>query len=289
MIVTMSTTLATAPAPQTIAEIDAPYALSPQAIADFQRDGCIKLSNVLSPATLAHFEREFTEKVFALTVDRQPLEKRNTYGRAFLQVGNLWLESEQVKRFVFGKRLGRIAAELLGCRGVRLYHDQALYKEASGGHTPWHCDQQYWPLDNPRSITAWIPLQAVPLEMGPLSFAVGSHHFTGGRKLDISDESEEQLERMMTVGGYHYREEPFALGDISFHYGWTYHRARGNSTGLCRKVMTIIYMDEDTRVAKPETPSQESDRQCFFKDTPIGALADTPLTPVVFSSRGQAP
>ena len=41
--------------------------------------------------------------------------------------------------------------------------------------------------------------------------------------------------------------------------------------------------------AKPDTPSQENDRLMFFKDLPFGALADTPLTPVVYSSRGQAP
>ena len=30
---------------------------------------------------------------------------------------------------------------LMGVDGVGLYHDQALVKEAGGGHTPWHCDR----------------------------------------------------------------------------------------------------------------------------------------------------
>jgi hypothetical protein len=33
--------------------------------------------------------------------------------------------------------------------GVRLYHDQALFKEAEGGITPWHADHTiglYQPL-----------------------------------------------------------------------------------------------------------------------------------------------
>ena len=37
---------------------------------------------------------------------------------------------------------------LLQTPGVRMYHDQALYKEAGGGYTPWHVDQFYWPLDD---------------------------------------------------------------------------------------------------------------------------------------------
>ena len=38
-------------------------------------------------------------------------------------------QNEQVKEFVFSRRLAGIAAQLLGVHAVRLYHDQALYKE----------------------------------------------------------------------------------------------------------------------------------------------------------------
>jgi phytanoyl-CoA dioxygenase PhyH len=44
---------------------------------------------------------------------------------------------------------------------------------ASGPHTPWHADQYYWPLATPKTITAWIPLQETPLEMGPMEFSAG--------------------------------------------------------------------------------------------------------------------
>jgi hypothetical protein len=54
---------------------------------------------------------------------------------------NLWGHSSQVRDFVFGKTLARIAAELLEVDGVRLYHDQSLYEEPSGGITPAHADE----------------------------------------------------------------------------------------------------------------------------------------------------
>lgn len=63
--------------------------------------------------------------------------------------------------------------------GVRLYHDQALYKEAGGGPTPWHADQYYWPLTTDRIVTAWIPLQPVSADMGPLAFAERTHTKVG--------------------------------------------------------------------------------------------------------------
>jgi ectoine hydroxylase-related dioxygenase (phytanoyl-CoA dioxygenase family) len=82
--------------------------------------------------------------------------------------------------------------------GVRLYHDQALFKEPGGGFTPWHVDQQYWPMASERSVTAWIPLQATPAAMGPLEFAVGSQRTTFGRDLAISDDSERLMARRLS-------------------------------------------------------------------------------------------
>jgi len=55
---------------------------------------------------------------------------------------------------------------LLDTQGVRMWHDQSLYKEPSGGFTPWHADQQYWPMASGLCVTAWIPLHAVPLVQG---------------------------------------------------------------------------------------------------------------------------
>ncbi|HYE07550.1 MAG TPA: phytanoyl-CoA dioxygenase family protein [Planctomycetota bacterium] len=262
------------------AEIDAPYDLAPDAAARYARDGFAHLGGVFSPAALASFDDEFTRLVYAEIPKLVPLAQRDTYGKAFLQVGQLWLKSERAKRFVFGRRLARIAAELMGTRGVRMYHDQALYKEVQGGFTPWHCDQQYWPLASDKSITAWIPLQEVPIDMGPLAFAAGSHHYTGGRHLAIGDESEETLERDLVA--YPYIEEPFALGDVSFHAGWTYHRARGNTTGRCRKVMTIIFMDIDMRLAQPSNPNQEGDRKYCAPGVAVGDIIASPVNPVMW-------
>ena len=176
-------------------------------------------------ATLARFRPELSAKAALLNTLHLPMEERTTYEKAFLQVMNLWTKSAIARQFVFGKRLARIAAELMGVDGVRLYHDQALYKEPGGGHTPWHADQYYWPMSNANSVTAWIPLQATPMEMGPLAFAKGSHQFEAGRELGISDESEAKIGRSLKEQNYPINDTPFDLGEVSFHYGWTFHRA----------------------------------------------------------------
>lgn len=268
--------------PTTTPDLDTPYALPADAADHFDADGFVQLSGVLSPETIEAYEPEITSKVIELNTMHLPMEERSTYNKAFLQVGNLWQHSAIVSEFVHSPRLARIATELMGVDGVRLYHDQALYKEAGGGITPWHADQYYWPFSSVKTCTVWVPLQETPLPMGPLSFSVGSHRFNYGRDLGISDESEEVMQRVLSEQKFPLRQEPFALGDVSYHTGWTFHRAEPNTTSIPRRVMTIIYVDADIIVAEPKNDSQRNDLATWLADTKPGKILDTPLNPVLY-------
>lgn len=265
-------------------DIDQPYALSPRQIAAFERDGFIKLKQVLSPSTLAHFGAEITRLTIKLNNQRKPLHERSTYDRAFLQVMNLWQHSAVVQQFVLGRRLGRMAAELLRVGGVRLYHDQSLYKEPGGGITPAHADQYYWPLTSDRAITAWVPLQAVPAEMGALGFYAGSQGVQFGRDLGISDESEAKISANMARHGFAFEVGPFDLGEVSFHLGWTFHKAGANLSTQPRSVMTVIYMDAAMRLARSLSPAQANDAAQWCPGMQPGQIIDTPMNPLIWSA-----
>jgi len=168
-------------------------------------------------------------------------------------------------------------------RGVRLYHDQALYKEPGGGHTPWHADQYYWPLASEKTVTAWIPLQETALPLGPLEFSAGSQRLLAGRQLQISDESQDKLEQLLQTSQYPHIVEPFALGEVSFHSGWLYHRAGPNQTDQARKVMTIIYMDQDMRLKAPENDNQVNDWNTWCPGAIIGEPIGTAINPVLYT------
>jgi ectoine hydroxylase-related dioxygenase (phytanoyl-CoA dioxygenase family) len=228
-------------------------------IAFFRRNGFARLKAVFTAAELQHYGAEITRLTLALNTQTRPIEGRSTYGKAFLQITNLWEHSDKAREFVFGKRLARIAAELLEVDGVRLYHDQSLMKERGGGMTPAHADQFYWPLVSDRSITAWVPLQAVPAEMGPIGFYAGSHCFELGRDLPISDESEARITAEMERQGFPLIDDPFDFGEVSFHQGWTFHRAGPNRTKRPRSVMAIIYMDKGMRLKAPSNRKQQID------------------------------
>jgi ectoine hydroxylase-related dioxygenase (phytanoyl-CoA dioxygenase family) len=264
-----------------VSELDQPYDLPGTAAARFERDGFVHISGVLSHRTIETYEPEITDQVLRLNTQHLPLAERATYGKAFLQVTNLWEHSDTVRRLVFSRRLAGIAARLLGVERVRLYHDQALYKEPSGGITPWHADQYYWPLSTDRCCTVWLPLQETPLAMGPLAFARGSHRFSYGRDLPISDESEAQLAQALAAQDFEDVVEPFALGDASYHLGWTFHHAGPNKGTVPRRVMTVIYMDADIRVAEPVNDNQIADRG-WMPGAAVGEVPETPRNPVLY-------
>lgn len=263
-------------------QLSAPYPLTKEQIEFYQENRFIKLKQVFDSSTLSYLNDVITRRVEQMNTQTTPLENRSTYGKAFLQLFNLWKEDELVKELVCSKRLAKIAADLMQTSGARLYHDQALFKEGGGGITPWHADQYYWPLDTDKTVTAWIPLQATPLELGPLEFSAGSHRIVEGRELEISDESEQLIQQKLRVTDFVHVVEAFDAGEISFHSGWIFHRAGANSTEQIRKVMTIIYMDKDMRLKSPENQNQVNDWKTWCPGAEIGEVINTPLNPVLF-------
>jgi len=267
---------------ETQKELSQPYPVTPEQIAFFRENGYIKLRHVLSPEAIRDMDETVTNEVHRFNTQHVPLEERDTYGKAFLQIMNIWIHSGPVREIVFSERLARIATDLLEVSGVRLYHDQALYKEPGGGPTPWHADQYYWPLATDRTVTAWIPLQATPLAMGPLEFSAKSNQLTTGRDLRISDESQNLLEQTLREHGYTHVVEPFDIAEVSFHTGWLYHRAGANDTDTMRKVMTVIYMDKDMVLKKPENDNQVNDWNSWCPGARIGEIIQTARNPVLY-------
>ena len=263
--------------------LNEPYSLSQEQIDFYQKNRFIKLKEVLNLETIQFFNEAISKQVNEMNQEQTALEDRTTYGQALLQLFNLWTENPIIKEFIFSKRIAKIASDLMEVKGVRLYHDQALFKEGGGGITPWHADQYYWPLETDKTITAWIPLQETPLEMGPLEFSAGSHSIVEGRELEIGDESEEVIQKKLRVTDFKHVIEAFDIGEISFHSGWIFHRAGANSTNEMRKVMTIIYMDKDMLLKNPDNKNQIHDWNTWCPGAKIGEIINSPINPVLYS------
>jgi ectoine hydroxylase-related dioxygenase (phytanoyl-CoA dioxygenase family) len=263
--------------------LNEPYSLSQEQIDFYQKNRFIKLKEVLNLETIQFFNEAISKQVNEMNQEQTALEDRTTYEKAFLQLFNLWTENSIIKELIFSKRIAKIASDLMEVKGVRLYHDQALFKEGGGGITPWHADQYYWPLETDKTITAWIPLQETTLEMGPLEFSAGSHTIVEGRELEIGDESEDLIQKKLRVTDFKHVIEAFDIGEISFHSGWVFHRAGANTTNEMRKVMTIIYMDKDMLLKNPDNKNQIHDWNTWCPGAKIGEIINSPINPVLYS------
>ncbi len=264
-------------------DLSSDYVLDAAQIDSYRANGHTLLRGVCSPDEIAVYRDILNNATYSNNTQTRPLEERDTYGKAFLQIGNLWQLDEAASRFTLARRFAKIAADLMGVDAVRLYHDQALYKEAGGGPTPWHQDQYYWPLDTNHTVTMWMPLVDVPIETGALTFASGSNKEGLLGHLAISDESQETWGELVKERGFPVVNAEMKAGDATFHSGWTLHTAPGNSGTSTREVMTIIYYADGTRALVPDNAARQSDLEGCLPGVKPGELAVSALNPLVYS------
>jgi ectoine hydroxylase-related dioxygenase (phytanoyl-CoA dioxygenase family) len=249
---------------------------------EFRNNGHILVRGLLSPAETAAYRALIVEVVKRHSRDKRRLPERGIYGRAFGQMVNLWRVDEGIKRMVLSRRLGRVAADLLGVANVRIYHDHALFKEAGGGATHWHQDQYYWPLDTADTVTLSMALVDQSIDMGMFVFASGSHKNGTVQDPKFSYEPDSMYRKYI-------KEYQFPLtcaagmraGDASFHYGNTVHHTSGNDSERRREMMTISYMADGARVTQPTHKAQMHDLNEWLMGLAPGRLAASGINPLV--------
>ena len=251
-------------------------------MAAFRRDGHLLLRGVASPFEAASYRGVITDAAMRQNSEVRPLAERDTYGKAFLQIMNLWRHDPAVARFVLSARFAGVAMALLGAERVRLYHDQALFKEPGGGHTPWHQDAVYWPIDGTRCVTMWMPLVDITPDMGGVSFASGTNTSGALGEAVISDESDQHFDALVRDRGIIIqRPVAMAAGDATFHGGWTLHNAEQNHSSAVREVMTVIFFADGIEVSEPANESQRHDIGTWLPGLRPGDRAASTLNPLL--------
>ena len=258
-------------------ELRSSYPLAPEAIARFRRDGYVKLAEVLSPGALRLLRREMEAGLVA--------ELGESPGLDFRSGEMMWLRSGVFRQFVLSRRIAEIAAALLGVWSVRLYHDNALAKEPGCGRTPWHYDDDHFPIATKNVVTAWIPLQAVPRSMGPLAFAVGMDAWRLVESVPFSkfDSSyDRRVAEVFAAEGVEVDDGPFALGEVSFHHALSFHTAGPNRTSDSRMVLATTYFEDGAKVVPAPTMISGDWRKFMPGVEPSEPIA-SPYNPVCFS------
>jgi ectoine hydroxylase-related dioxygenase (phytanoyl-CoA dioxygenase family) len=195
----------------------------------------------------------------------------------------MWLDDDLVRAAVLSPRIGGISAALLGTERVRLYHDNALSKEPGAGRTPWHFDAHHFPLDSPEVLTAWIPLQPTPREMGPLAFARGADvgDLVAGLEFDKHGTSYDRgVSEVFRAQAVQVEDGPFAAGEVSFHGANCFHTAGANRTTEARVVLANTYFADGTRVV-PSPTMVSGDWRKFIPGAEPGQVVASPRNPLL--------
>jgi hypothetical protein len=238
----------------------------------------VVVPGLLPDDEVTHFERAVTAAVRGRSAGvTKPLEERSRYQQSFTQCMNLWEDHLDVRALTFHPRIGQAAAELLEVPKVRLWHDQALYKEANGRPTDAHQDHPYWPIKETASVTAWIPLTGSTLASGALGYLPGSHAIGLRKFVNIFFGEPEDILSDPEVAGIEPVFVEVPKGSVAFHHGLTVHLAKPNTTDRDRPVHTIIYFPDGSTRGYP-FPHFSVDRGGIEVGQPI----DSDATPVVW-------
>jgi ectoine hydroxylase-related dioxygenase (phytanoyl-CoA dioxygenase family) len=253
--------------------------LSGQLVEEFRRDGFVVVPSLLDDSELTRFGAAVDAAVGRRSRhDTRPLSDKSPYEQSFTQCQNLWEDSPDVRPLTFHPRITETAARLLDVDAIRLWHDQALYKEPGGRETDPHHDQPYWPIVESDTITAWIPFDGSTLANGARGYLPGSHRLGLREFVNIFfGEPENPLHRSELADiDPVWVEVP--AGSVAFHHGLTFHLAKPNTTGTVRRVHTAIYFADGSTRGEGRFPHPSVERAGI----PMGGVIASDITPIAW-------
>jgi len=229
-----------------------PIEISPDLIDEFDRNGFVVTPNCFSKEELQQHSDSVDAEVARRTkTDTRQVHEKTKYEQSFVQCMRLWETSRAVAPLSCHAGLAGVAAQLLQVKGVRLWQDQALYKEAGGRETTPHQDQVFWPIGEEPLISAWIPFEDVRCANGAMAYVPGSHKAGRLRVVDITHSTEAyDVLSDPALNGARPQWVEVSAGSVVWHHGMTVHQAAANTTAHVRRVFTIVYIGNEARRIK---------------------------------------
>ena len=249
--------------------------LSEAQLASYRENGFLVIENFLDAKELAHWQKTTQEAVdqrLAMTAEGVNSTETNRilsnqqnpdsyYAQVFTQCIKLLETHEGMKELMLDPRLGELAATLAGVDGIRIWHDQALFKPPFGNPTGWHLDNPYWSFSTRDTLSLWVALDDATLGNGCMWYIPGSHKTATWENAGIG----QNMSRLCSSSIPQWREiEPVACpcpaGSAVFHNGLTAHGAGANMTNKPRRAMTCGYMPDG---ATFNGPAEHPPRRLF--------------------------
>lgn len=263
-----------------------PIPLTAQTVADFRADGFVKTEGVLSAEEIERYGTAVDQEVAERTAnDARSLSEKSRYEQSFIQCMRLWETCPEVLPLSCHAGLGGIAAQLLGVDSVRMWQDQALYKEPGGKETTPHQDETFWAVGDEPLVSAWIPFDDVAADSGAMAYVPGSHQAGILKVVDITHHSEPYaILDDPALQGRRPQIVPAEAGSVIWHHGLTVHQASANRTDRTRRVFTVVYIASNARRIK-SWPTYPLDRE----QIEVGEVMRGDSMPVLWPATAELP
>jgi phytanoyl-CoA hydroxylase len=223
--------------------------LTQDQIESYQNNGYVVIDDFLTTDELNHWRECVDEAVakranYRFANEGGAEDPDNYYTNVFIQRVNLWQDNDDMRVLMLDARLGKMATELSGEEGIRIWHDQALIKQPWGNPTGWHLDNPYWSFSSCNAISLWVALDDATHDNGCLYFIPGTHKTATFDNTDIGQNIGDLFSVYTDWASMDSVAAPMKAGSCSFHNGLLAHGAGANMTPGYRRAMTCAYMPD---------------------------------------------
>lgn len=228
--------------------------LIPEQIAVYRENGFLAIEGFLDAGELERwraFTQEAVDQRLAASKGGNLGQSLNNqadpdayYAQVFTQCLKLLETHAGMRELMLDPRLGEMAATLAGVDGMRIWHDQALFKPPFGNPTGWHLDNPYWSFSSPNAISIWVALDDATLGNGCMWYIPGSHRTARYENAGIGNNLADLFKLYPQWREIDPVAVPVPAGSAVFHNGMTAHGASANMTNKPRRAMTCAYMPD---------------------------------------------
>lgn len=204
------------------------------------------------------------------------------YAQVFTQCLKLAESHPGMRSLMLDERLGRMAGSLAGVDGIRVWHDQALFKPPFGNPTAWHLDNPYWSFTSFDSLSIWVALDDATLGNGCMWYLPGTHKRARHENAGIGNNQSDLFKIYPEWRQIEPVACPCPAGSAVFHNGLTAHGAGANMTNKPRRAMTCAYMPDGSTFngQRNVLPTE------YYETLTIGDVLDDPgINPLIWRNK----
>ena len=228
-------------------------ALSPAAMAQYDRDGYVVVDAMTSAAEVATVRAAY-DRLFA---ERRGYERGEFFdtrgaddGQGEMRLPQMFWPSRHepaLRDTLFHRRSGAIARQILGERAELVWEFAILKPARHGAETPWHQDEAFFGrgTEYQTALSFWLPLQDVGPQNGCMEFVPGSHRGRLYVHRPVGGNPRAHGLEAQLPGPPHGVACPLRVGQASIHHSHVLHHAGPNPTDEPRRAWILEYAVRD--------------------------------------------